>query len=71
MKGWKNLFYYVIVLCILTINWHGVEWTVRVEAGPSQQQGVLGVVIALYPDQEYQQVNPHQNLENIKVSMCY
>ena len=60
------MFYYVTVLCILTINWHGVEWTVRVEAGPSQQQGVLGVVIALDPDQEYQQVNPHQNLENIK-----
>ena len=69
----KRLEYYVlcnilllIVLYILTINWHGVEWTVRVEAGPGQQQGVLGVVIALDPDQEYQQVNTHQNLQNTK-----
>ena len=65
----KRLEYYVL-LCnsfyILTINWHGVEWTVRVEAGPGQQQGVLGVVIALDPDQEYQQVNTHQNLQNTK-----
>ena len=47
------------VFFILTIKWHGFKWTICVEAGSGQHQGVLGVVMVLDPNQEYQEVKSH------------
>ena len=55
------MFHYITVdrHFLLTIKWHGFKWTIWVEAGSGQHQGVLAVVMALDPNEEYQEVNSH------------